>query len=87
MCFDLAEFGINNRLEERIANFGSYGGLDDIFHCIKFSNCNRTYEWAVELQNDVSTLLAVILPMYLIKRHPLDRIDITKRRLLHILIT
>ncbi len=57
MCFDLAEFGLNNRLEERISNNGTYGGLDDIFHCIKFSNCQRTYEWAVELQDDVSTTL------------------------------
>lgn len=74
MCYDLGEFTVNNRLEQRIERAQmneSYGGLDDILHCLNFENCQLTYEWAVQLQNEVirQSLSNYILLVYKLSKY------------------
>jgi hypothetical protein len=49
-CYDVDEYTIDRRLQDRINMDGTYGGLNDLLQCADFWNANDTYQYTQELQ-------------------------------------
>jgi len=54
MCYDIEEYGIQQRLDDRLATNGTnYGGLNDLLACPSWRDSFLTYEYTFVLENNI----------------------------------
>jgi len=74
VCYDAIDYGIENRLNDRNNSLGqNYGVLSDIMDCASWNNSNRTYGYALELQQTAMSEQQAILNQSVISANDSER--------------